>query len=466
MAKISIHDIADSVIGKHGLSRNDAEAFVTAFFDLINDGLHSDKAVKVKGLGTFKVIDVRERESVDVNTGKRVVIESHGKITFTPDSVMRDLVNKPFAQFETVVLNDGVELEDLDGIQAQDAIDDKENSDVTGGERMQIGDEQDILVENVAFGNTGLSFANREVLPDNVVTDGDDNGFLPMESSDNMSEEHLKSPDCMDKPGRQEDYTGSPDVAETVCIDAVGDEDGGLHVVVKNEGCDKKRKEMSEPEQEKSVTDIDSLDIEGQESRGESVVAYSGKMSREVASCEDGRDFFSCHIWSVFVFSLLLVGAVGLFVGYYYGKSISEPVIKYVTVHAPGKLADTSHPVGSLPSKAYAHEKNTVTVTDTGVKKSEEKPSSVKTNTKEDERLTDSEPGLRDARTMVNTGAYRIVGTDRTVTVKKGESLKQISKFYLGDGMECYIQVYNGITEVKEGIKLKIPKLENKKKRK
>ena len=110
MAKISIQDMAQAIAARHGLSQHDAEVFVSALFDVANAGLHEEKIVKVKGLGTFKVIGVRERESVNVNTGERVVIESHGKITFTPDTVMRDLVNKPFAQFETVVLNDGVDL--------------------------------------------------------------------------------------------------------------------------------------------------------------------------------------------------------------------------------------------------------------------------------------------------------------------------------------------------------------------
>ena len=120
MAKNSVQEIAAVIAGKHGLSQQDAEAFVSSFFDLINEGLHSEKAVKVKGLGTFKVIDVRERESVNVNTGERVLIERHAKITFTADPVMRDLVNKPFAQFETVVLNDGVELEDMAKVQTPD----------------------------------------------------------------------------------------------------------------------------------------------------------------------------------------------------------------------------------------------------------------------------------------------------------------------------------------------------------
>ena len=111
--KVSVSDLSESLVGKYSMSQAEAEAFVSVMFDVINDGLHNDKSVKVKGLGTFKVIDVRERESVNVNTGERVVIESHGKLTFTPDPIMRDLVNKPFAQFETVALNDGVDLEDM-----------------------------------------------------------------------------------------------------------------------------------------------------------------------------------------------------------------------------------------------------------------------------------------------------------------------------------------------------------------
>ena len=116
MGKVSVAWIAEAIAGKHGLSQKDAEQFVATFFDLINEALHEEKMVKVKGLGTFKVIDVRERESINVNTGERVVIESHGKISFTPDPIMRDLVNKPFAQFETVMLNDDVDIEELNAV--------------------------------------------------------------------------------------------------------------------------------------------------------------------------------------------------------------------------------------------------------------------------------------------------------------------------------------------------------------
>ena len=152
MARISIQDMAKAIIAKHGLAQRDADDFVTALFDVINDGLNSEKAVKVKGLGTFKVIDVRERESVNVNTGERVVIESHGKITFTPDPVMRDLVNKPFAQFETVVLNDGVDLEEMGRI--QDDVDD--NTEAVDDIPETKGKQKDCCIDFVQSISIGI----------------------------------------------------------------------------------------------------------------------------------------------------------------------------------------------------------------------------------------------------------------------------------------------------------------------
>lgn len=114
MAKTSIQRIAEAVASKHNCTQKEAEDFVQALFKAINEGLDTDKVVKLKGLGTFKVVGVKPRESVNVNTGERVVISGHDKVSFTPDAAMKDLVNKPFAQFETVVLNDGVDFEAID----------------------------------------------------------------------------------------------------------------------------------------------------------------------------------------------------------------------------------------------------------------------------------------------------------------------------------------------------------------
>ena len=113
MGKQTIQEVAKRLVEKNGLAPKDANRFATEFFNLIMQRLQQGDQVKVKGLGTFKIINVEARESVSVRTGERVVIDSHSKVTFTPDAVMKELVNRPFSQFETVVLNDGVEFADM-----------------------------------------------------------------------------------------------------------------------------------------------------------------------------------------------------------------------------------------------------------------------------------------------------------------------------------------------------------------
>ena len=110
MSKLNIYDLCSVLTSKNGLDDKESHRFIKAIFDVIQEGLDEDKIVKVKGLGTFKIIEVDDRESINVNTGERVLIEGHSKLTFTPDSVMKEIVNKPFSQFETVILNEGVDF--------------------------------------------------------------------------------------------------------------------------------------------------------------------------------------------------------------------------------------------------------------------------------------------------------------------------------------------------------------------
>lgn len=142
MGKISIYDIAKILVDKNGLTKSESEQFVAAIFDVIQEGLEHDSLVKVKGLGTFKIIGVEARESVNVNTGERVVIESHEKVTFTPDAVMKELVNKPFSQFETVVLNDGIEFDDI----SEDKPIDSANDDIDNCSSETLGHDKDSVV--------------------------------------------------------------------------------------------------------------------------------------------------------------------------------------------------------------------------------------------------------------------------------------------------------------------------------
>lgn len=129
MAKNKIMNITSALSTKYKMPLKEAEAFVAMVFDVVNEGLQKDKLVKVKGLGTFKVAAVKDRESVNVNTGERVLIEGHDKITFTPDAVLRDFVNKPFAQFETVVVKDGVDFSDLDSQKVPETVETPETSE-------------------------------------------------------------------------------------------------------------------------------------------------------------------------------------------------------------------------------------------------------------------------------------------------------------------------------------------------
>lgn len=110
--KITLQDLVELLSEKNNMTKKSADALFRAMFDLIEEALANEKYVKIKGLGTFKLTEVDSRESMNVNTGERIEIQGHTKISFTPDSSMKDLINKPFSHFETVLLNDGVELED------------------------------------------------------------------------------------------------------------------------------------------------------------------------------------------------------------------------------------------------------------------------------------------------------------------------------------------------------------------
>ncbi len=147
MGKLTIQEIAKILVEKSGLSQKDANRFASEMFAIIQQRLEEDELVKIKGLGTFKIINVEARESVSVRTGERVVIDSHAKVTFTPDAVMKELVNKPFSQFETVVLNDGVEFEDM----AEDSDEDNAKSE----EKAIASDEES--AEEVFSGEEPLS---------------------------------------------------------------------------------------------------------------------------------------------------------------------------------------------------------------------------------------------------------------------------------------------------------------------
>ena len=439
MAKISILDIAQAVVSKHGLSQQEAEKFVTAFFDVINEGLNSDKIVKVKGFGTFKVIDVRERESVNVNTGERVVIESHGKLTFTPDPIMRDLVNKPFAQFETVVLNEGVDLDEINSVQTPE----KETETVP---------EDADFTENDGSGDMG-----REPETENeAVIVSEEQGV-----TENVEPEVTVQEDTVEAGVGDKETSEEAVVAVDKAVNEVGNENGTDDELTGSE--DFSGSADNENHNVRAVvTDVSDGKENAESSEEQELVQPQDNEDEVDVAVEDG--FFSRHRTAFFTLICLLIAAAAFTGGYYYGRGSVSPVVKYRTVKVAVKPDSTEVTADTTQREDTVSRVNVVKPAADTVKTVESKKTVAPEENKSMHENVSSQE-LKNAHSMVNTGAYRIVGTSETVTVKHGETLKKISRFYLGEGMECYVQVHNGIAEVTEGMKLKIPKLELKRRK-
>ena len=420
MGKFFIQDMARLVADKHGLSQQEAETFISTLFDVINEGLHGEKVVKVKGLGTFKVIDVRERESVNVNTGERVTIESHGKITFTPDPIMRDLVNKPFAQFDTVVLNDGVDLDEMSKIKMLDEPNTVDDGDVCKADMEESAGDDGEEVASRGVEETLQSYDDgRTELQEEVV----------VESSVLMEAEVTETAGDVggaDKSAEEDGGACREEAADTVV------EDGTRQIPHDDDG-----EQVVDNEVETAVNDNDLQDC--------------GR-----------KNHVSYHKVLIYSVCALFIGAICLAIGYYWGRSSVKPVVRYKTVHIIEKSdADVVRKDSLSPAVAKSSVNETKPAVDSILHAKGEKKEI--TNNGINKTIKPNSGSLKNARVMVNTGAYKIVGTAKTVIVKKGETLKKISKFYFGDGMECYIQVHNGIDDVTEGMRLKIPKLKLKK---
>lgn len=421
MGKISIHELSVVLTERNDLSKKEATTFVSAMFDVIQEELETDKVVKIKGLGTFKIIDVDDRESVNVNTGERVLIEGHGKITFTPDPLMKELVNKPFSQFETVVLNDGVEFEDVpsDSYPDETAIPEQETEMAIIPElKPQIHQEEQAAMPLVDF-----------------VDDSQETEDIP---------EWVIEPEVI--PEKEQ---------ETVVIPVKKDEP---EVVIEVK---------DEPEIKEEVSAVESEDVPVEETEDSSL---EDEDDEEFDAPSGGRK------WLIALLACLLGLIGGYVVGSYFpmsdylypGKAEAEvpaPVKKPVTppvkkVAPVNEQAPEMEKVEEQAPEASIPEEQTV---DAQTSKPNEE--TVKT----DAPQTDDSDKYEAMDQRVRFGAYRIIGTAEVVTVKEGDNLVKIARRKLGPDMECYLEVYNGLkasSELKVGQEIKIPKLQIKKKRK
>lgn len=414
MNKLTLNNIAKVLVEKNGLEPKEAMTFTTAMFDLIHDRLNEEGIVKVKGLGTFKMIRVEARESINVRTGERVLIDSHAKITFTPDAVMKELVNKPFSQFETVVLNDDVEFTDM---KSEETTDETNNSE-----------QSESLVDVVSEGGTPE--------PAPVV--------VPEPVAEVAPE---PTPVVAPEPVAEVAPEVAPEPAPVVAPEPVAEPTPEPTPVVAPEPtpvvAPKPTREVPEPI-------VSSADEESEENTSAVQTCYEED--------EEESHWLRNIGWAFLVLVLMAASAVG---GYLYGVG---------QIPSQTAMADTVSAVKVNPVVTDTLVNDSLKADSVAVKteaKHEEKAASEQQPQKETSQNLHDKYAEMDAR--VRTGAYKITGLDREVKVRAGDNLKRIARRELGsDDMVCYIEVFNKMNasaELKEGQTIKIPALKLKKKK-
>ena len=479
MSKFSLNTLGKLLADKSGLSQVEAELFIRKMFDVCNQGLDADKQVKIKWLGTFKVQATKDRESINVNTGERFTIEGRDKLTFTPDNILKEIVNKPFAQFETVVVNDGVDFDEIDEKfgeeQTEDApeqvIDflDEEKTATPNPEVVVIGSEkekekeaEDELAKQIAIEQAKLEKLKQAQLEQERIQ-------KEKLEKEKQEQERLKQERLEQERLEQEK--------------------------LEQERLEQERLEQERLEQEK-------LELAQQQQALKAVVEPAVPASDESEEEEEEEESSNSHhiviprylVVAVCLIVVALIGGMGWF-AFNYGQMTAqrdhlamqlnqyhqtpakkvpakpaaaplsqEQKLRQKAMEDSIRMAKTAEAV-KLAEKSDEESANT--------EKAKQAEAKAKAEAKEKAKDKDEEKAAskiassqydKDAR--VRTGAYRIIGVAQTVTVGAGQTLEQISTRYLGSGMECYVEALNGTSTVKAGQKIKIPKLELKKKKK
>ena len=459
MSKFSLNTLGKLLADKSGLSQVEAELFIRKMFDVCNQGLDADKQVKIKWLGTFKVQATKDRESINVNTGERFTIEGRDKLTFTPDNILKEIVNKPFAQFETVVVNDGVDFDEIDE---------------------KFGEEQ------------------TEDAPAQVID------FLDEEKTPTPNPEVVVIRSEKEKEKEAEDELAKQIAIEQAKLERL------KQAQLEQERIQKEKQEQERLEQERleqerleqERLEQEKLELAQQQQALKAVVEPAVPASDESEEEEEEEESSNSHhiviprylVVAVCLIVVALIGGMGWF-AFNYGQMTAQRdhlAMQLNQYHqAPAKKVPAKPAAAPLSQEQKLRQKameDSIRMAKTAeavklaensdeesasaekVKQTEAKAKAEakeKAKDKAEEKATSkiaSSQYDKDAR--VRTGAYRIIGVAQTVTVGAGQTLEQISTRYLGSGMECYVEALNGTSTVKAGQKIKIPKLELKKKKK
>ena len=476
MSKFSLNTLGKLLADKSGLSQVEAELFIRKMFDVCNQGLEADKQVKIKWLGTFKVQATKDRESINVNTGERFTIEGRDKLTFTPDNILKEIVNKPFAQFETVVVNDGVDFDEIDEKFGE------EQAEEAPSEVIDFLDEEETATPN----------------PDVVVIEPEKEKEKEKEDEDELSKqialeqaklEKLKQAKLEQERIQKEKLEKEKQEQERLEQEKLEQER------LEQEKLEQERLEQEKLEQER--LEQERLELAKQQQALKATVEPAVPATDETEE-EDEESSNSHHIViprylvvAVCLIVVALIGGMGWF-AFNYGQMTAQRdhlAMQLSLYHqAPAKKAPANAVAAPLSQEQKLRQKaieDSIRMAKTAeaVKLAEQsdEASDKAENAKQDEAKAKAKAAAKeedkvasktessahyDKDVRVRTGAYRIVGVAQTVTVGAGQTLEQISNRYLGSGMECYVEALNGTGTVKAGQKIKIPKLELKKKKK
>lgn len=513
MSKSSLSVLAKAVASKRGLTQAEAERFIATMFEVAGDGIQEDKLLKMKWLGTFKITSVKDRESVDVNTGERILIEGRDKISFTPDNILKEIVNKPFAQFETVVVNDGIDFSDID---EKFANMEREEEELQLQKEQECHDEEVVQEEQNAEQPQNEDLSQEEEQPQESLLDaelqsqeGGKKDELSQEANTPISEETVALSSELKNAEISEDdisVTSEDNISQTSDDTISKTEENGIPEEVgmlishlkenKSEAEEIERVEEAKVKEEAEVPKAAEAYVEETPTEAKVVVSQTNVENKKQPEYDETLDEDEAHasdrhhlVIPKYVVALVSVVFVALLGGlcwfaFIYGKMQArqeqmEMQLKAIkpqpqpkpkpTVVAP---VDTAKSVASSDDKTDAEN-----VLANGAQANNEQTDhaqlAMKKKAKQDSiRMAQANNAVKMAEKAsvylndprIRTGAYRIVGVEKTVTAKSGQTLAGLSKLYLGPGMECYMQAINGCSEIKPGQKVKIPKLKLKRK--
>lgn len=541
MSKISLSDLAQRLAEKSGISLQDAELFIRKMFDVANEGLQSDKLVKMKWLGTFKVMAVKDRESVDVNTGERILIEGRDKISFTPDNILKEIVNKPFAQFETVVVNDGVDFDEIDR-KFENAEEDGPVSDST---LECVSDSENSSVESFVEQDSSATSGVIDFLDEENAAPVSDEMIVIGErlSQENVAEPEEKKPEGLE-PAATEPAATEPAVFKPAVSEPVESESATSELETKESEVPAQNEVesvVSDEEKESTLTEetpiAEKVPSSEDNSITETPIEEEASSDEETPSSDEVTDKRHVVLPRYLVIAasvvfLAMIGGFGWF-AFNYGKmaaqrdhlalqldnyqqiaaekkaptksaSTQEEILRKKAIEDSIRMAQASEAVKkaenaeqnmdaaadnqsidakspeakkNLEAKKLADAKNLADAKRqvdakklAETKKQQEAKKLAEAKKKEEARKQTEKHAAQasskyDQDARVRTGAYRIIGVSEVVTAREGQTIKSLSQKYLGPGMECYVEALNGNSLLKPGQKVKIPKLELKKKK-